>query len=483
MQQRGILLHISSLPSYEDIGTLGEGARRWVDFLAAAKQDYWQVLPVGHTGFGDSPYQTFSVYAGNPYFVDKEHPAAQGAAPLSREGNFKSGNINYGKLYISKYKALRKLNFCKLLAGGGYDKFCRDNAEWLDDYALFMAIKDSKFGASWDTWEDELRFRRPEALRHYRDKLKGDTEFWKGVQYLFFKQWADLRGYANGKNIKIIGDMPIYTAFDSADVWAHPGYFRLDGDLRLREVAGVPPDYFSEKGQIWGNPLYNWDTIKADGYKFWADRLRGAAKLYDSLRIDHFRGFAGYFVIDADADTAAGGHWEQGPGAELFDRVKELGLPLEIIAEDLGTLTPDVYELMERTGYAGMKVLQFALGDDDNPYLPNNYTSDNCVVYTGTHDNPTTAAWYRTLDKDAKAILHKYLKPFGAGCVAHKMIKWAYGSRARTAIIPMQDALNLGSRARMNIPSTASGNWKWRMGEDGMSEGAVQTILELKESK
>jgi len=320
-------------------------------------------------------------------------------------------------------------------------------------------------------------------LQYYRDKLKVDIKFWKNIQYLFFEQWAQLREYANGKGIKIIGDMPIYTAFDSADVWANPQYFQLDKDLRQKKVAGVPPDYFSATGQIWGNPLYDWDFLKADGYKFWVDRLRGASKLYDTLRIDHFRGFADYFVIDHGAKTAAGGKWEKGPGMALFDKIAQLELDMEIIAEDLGELSPAVYKLLKDTGFPGMKILQFSLGGEDDPYLPSNYTTDNCVVYTGTHDNETTAAWYKALDVKCKRRLNKHLKPFTSGSIAHKMIEWAYSSRANTIIIPMQDILNFGAKARMNTPGAASGNWQWRMSAAAMSGEVKNLLLKLVESQ
>jgi len=472
-QKKGILLHIASLPSNEAIGTLGEGAYKFVDFLAESGQKYWQVLPVGHTGFGDSPYQSFSSYAGNPYFVD---------LGTSCGDTSKSNPINYGKLYIDKYKALRE----KLSVADGkeYDNFCRDNSEWLDDYAFFMALKDAHFGVSWDLWEDDLRYCRDGAMKRWRDKLSGEIEFWKGVQFVFFTQWGRLREYASSKGIKIIGDMPIYSAFDSADVWARPDWFRLNNDLKLSQIAGVPPDYFSAKGQLWGNPLYNWQKQRDDGYSFWESRLKASAKLFDVLRIDHFRGFASYFVIDADAETAKDGHWEDGPGAELFDRLegreiikgKHSENGLEIIAEDLGTLTPDVYRLMEHTGYAGMKVLQFGISDGYNPHLPHNFTSDNSVVYTGTHDNDTSAGWYRTLDESSKQRLNEFLVPFRSKKIPHKMIEWAYSSPAHTAIIPMQDILGLGSNGRMNTPSTSFGNWRWRMGINALSDETAEIL-------
>jgi len=546
-KQKGILLHISSLPSNEGIGTLGEDAYKFVDFLVKAGQDYWQVLPVGHTGFGDSPYQSFSSYAGNPYFVDLE---------AVRYGCIKKNcPINYSKLYIDKYRALRK-NLDRVIArsevtkqshrgcsfrgiassakpprndgekrvvtnGDNYSAFCRDNAEWLGDYAFFMALKDAHFGASWDLWEDDLRYRRDGAMKRWRDKLSGEIEFWKGTQFAFFVQWGKLREYASGKGIKIIGDMPIYSAFDSADVWARPEWFRLTDDLKLSKIAGVPPDYFSVKGQLWGNPLYNWKKQRDDGYSFWENRLKASAKLFDVLRIDHFRAFASYFVIDADAETAKDGHWEDGPGAELFDRLEARGIiapsviarseatkqsnakssahgiassakpprnddsnGLEIIAEDLGTLTPDVYRLMEHTGYSGMKVLQFGLSDDDNnPHLPRNYLNDNCIVYTGTHDNDTSAGWYKTLDENSKNRLNKYLKPFRSKRIPHKMIEWAYLSPAHTAIIPMQDVLCLGSNGRMNTPSTGSGNWRWRIGVDMLGDDIAEILREMGQEK
>ena len=464
MKECGVLLHISSLPSIEGIGTLGKGAYEFVDWLSASGFGYWQVLPIGHTGFGDSPYQSFSMYAGNPYFVDLAMACGEDDMPLP----LRSKCIDYGKLYVDKYNSLRGLDFDRIIDKPGFEEFCRLNYWWLDNYAVFMAIKDSLGGASWDAWEDKIRFCDIDRLARIRDELSNEIRFYKYIQYIFFEQWTRLRRYANDRGVKIIGDIPIYTAYDSADVWANPKYFRLGNDLRLKEVAGVPPDYFSKDGQIWGNPLYDWDAVRADGYKLWTDRLDAQAKLYDVLRIDHFRGFAGYFVVDAKASTAAGGHWEAGPREDVFAAWGG-SHSLEIVAEDLGTLTDDVYTLLSKTGFAGTKVLQFSLSDKNNPYLPDNYTTDNCVVYTGTHDNVTTVDWYEGLKAADRAKLRKYLAPYNGDNIVDRMIEWAYSSRAKISIIPMQDLLGLGKPARMNTPSVPGGNWRWRMDRDSLS--------------
>lgn len=454
MKKRGILLHISSLPNEYGIGSFGKCAYDFVDFLVEAGQHYWQVLPLGHTGFGDSPYQTFSAYAGNPYFIDIDILIENGY--LTKAAKLK--NLNYGTLFKNRYKLLKQLDLSRL--DGGFDDFCLEQAFWLEDYGLFMALKNHFGGISFDSWEQDIRLKKADAAARYSELLKREVKWWKAIQYLFYSQWEKLKSYANSKYIKIIGDMPIYVAYDSADVWANPEMFQLDDNRKMTSFAGVPPDSFSEIGQLWGNPLYDWKYAENSDFKWWVQRILNAKKLFDLVRIDHFRGFAGYFSIPMGAATAATGHWEKGEGQKLFEKLK--GCNCDIIAEDLGVITEDVVQLLDKTGYPGMKVLQFMLGYE-NPYNPVNYQTDNCIVYTGTHDNNTTVGWYNSLLPFQKQQVDEICKNFHEEKISYKMMELAYSSRAKIAIIPMQDVLSLGKRARMNIPSTAAGNWKWRL--------------------
>ena len=469
MRASGILLHISSLPSPHGIGTMGAAAKDFVDFLVKAGQAYWQILPVCPTSYGDSPYQSFSTFAGNPYFIDLDLLAKAG---LLQPEEYESidwestpGCVNYGALYQKRYVVLHKA-CARLLAAppADYADFLAKNAFWLPDYALFMALKDAHNGVCWQQWEEPLRRREPETLAAARAKYAADIDFWQAVQYLFYTQWHDLKAYANAQGIEIIGDLPIYVAEDSVDVWSCPQEFQLDENLVPTEVAGCPPDGFSATGQLWGNPLYNWEEMHKTGYKWWLKRIGKSKENFDMLRIDHFRAFDTYYAIPYGHKTAENGTWEKGPGMELFNAIKnDLGY-VNIIAEDLGDIFDSVKELLRDTGFPGMRVLQFGFNSDntDNDHLPHNYPK-NCCAYTGTHDNSTIMQWYREADPKSRAMARRYVKPrlferFSAACV-----RVVYASPANLAIIPMQDILGLGADARMNVPSTVGGNWKWRM--------------------
>ena len=463
----GILLHLSSLPSATGIGTMGREARKFVDFLALAGQRYWQILPVCPTSYGDSPYQSFSTFAGNPYFIDLDLLARDGLLEPEEYKDMDWGGtpdqVDYAVIYEKRYPVLRKA-CTRLLAAppADYEAFCRDNAFWLPDYALFMALKTAHKGAAWHDWEPELVRRDPTALEKARRTYADEIGFWQAVQYLFFTQWSALKTYANEKGVQIIGDLPIYVAADSVDVWASPEEFQLDEDLLPTEVAGCPPDAFSATGQLWGNPLYDWEEMKKTGYAWWVRRIRHTCEIYDVVRIDHFRGFAGYYAIPYGDKTAVGGRWRTGPGIDLFRTIeRELGRR-EIIAEDLGFLTPDVYELLAATGYPGMKVLEFAFDSrDGGGYLPHSYPR-TCVAYTGTHDNEPANGWFANTNEYARARAVDYLQLTEAEGYNWGMLRGIWSSVADLAIVQAQDILGLGCEARMNTPSVPSGNWSWR---------------------
>lgn len=467
MRTSGILMPISSLPSEYGIGTMGKEARKFADFLAKAGQTYWQILPVCPTSYGDSPYQSFSSQAGNPYFIDLEMLCEE---KLLKEKECKAYNwgkkkteVDYGILYENRYALLKEAyaRFKKKMPED-FKAFCKKEKGWLDDYAVFMALKDANAGAPWSEWEKGYRFREEEAMKKAGKKYKDEIEFYKVLQYLFYKQWRSLKKYTNRKGIQIIGDVPIYVAGDSADVWANPGQFYLDKELKPIEVAGCPPDAFSDDGQLWGNPLFRWDVMKEDGYAWWTNRIRAMSKLYDVVRIDHFRGFDSYYAIPAGDDTAKNGRWKKGPGMELFQVLeKKLG-KLNIIVEDLGFLTPSVRKLVKDSGFPGMKVLQFAFDPrEESDYLPHNYTRHS-VVYTGTHDNDTILGWKETSPKESVEFASRYLHITPEEGYNWGMMRGAWASVSELAIVPMQDILGLGSKARMNTPSTLGCNWKWR---------------------
>lgn len=469
MRQAGILMAITSLPSPWGVGTLGGEARKFLDFLVQAGQSYWQVLPIGPTSFGDSPYQSFSTFAGNPYLIDLDDLCADGLLKPEEYQQKDWGNdplrVDYGLLYQNRFSVLEKA--VQRLRGGRPNEltlFCEREAEWLENYALFMALKGRFNGAPWSRWPDPLRRREPSALAEAARELDEAVWFWKGVQYLFFSQWSRLKQQAKEQGISIIGDLPIYVAEDSADVWAHPEQFQMDGDLHCAAVAGCPPDGFSADGQRWGNPLFDWNRMKADGYQWWIRRISFQFQLYDVVRIDHFRGFESYYAIPADAETAQTGCWMPGPGLDFFNTLEGAIGKRPIIAEDLGFLTPSVYKLLDDTGFPGMKVLEFAFDSRDGSgrvYQPHNYPQ-NCVAYVGTHDNDTALGWLAEADPADTAFAREYLHLDKAEGENWGMMRAIWASTANCAIVQMQDLLGLGSDGRMNIPSTIGNNWRWR---------------------
>ncbi len=468
MRSSGVLLHISSLPSPYGIGTMGREAYRFVDFLKKSGQSYWQILPICPTGYGDSPYQSFSSFAGNPYFIDLDMLVRDGLitkAEIAQSGLENDAFVDYEKQYEKRFPLLRKAydRFAKKITNE-FMNFCKEEAAWLDDYSLFMAIKNDLGGIPFEQWEKGLKFRRASAIERAERRLGREMGFYKFLQYKFAEQWGALKAYANKNGIKIIGDLPIYVARDSADVWTNPSAFMLDRDLTPKLVAGCPPDAFSEDGQLWGNPVYNWTYLKKHGYDFWCRRIARQMKFYDVLRIDHFRGFESFYTIPYGNETARGGAWKKGPGMSLFNAIKnELG-KLDIIAEDLGYITPEVAKLLKNCGYPGMKVLQFAFDSrEESNYLPHTYKNRNSVVYVGTHDNDTAEGWMTSAAPEDVEYAKRYLGLTAKEGYAWGLIRGAAATVSDTAIYTMQDLLSLGSEARMNTPSVAQGNWRWRM--------------------
>lgn len=480
MRTSGVLMHISSLPSNYGIGTLGQEAYNFVDFLVKAGQTYWQILPICPTSYGDSPYQTFSSFAGNPYFIDLDMLIEDGLLEKGECENIKwsdcDTSVDYKIMYDNRFEVLRKAyNRFINSVPSGFERFCKEQDYWLRDYALFMAIKNDT-GTTWNNWEKELKLRHNEALEEYEKKHNSEVVFHKVVQYLFYSQWQKLKEYANNNDIKIIGDLPIYVAVDSADVWANPQLFVLNSDYEPTHVAGCPPDSFSELGQRWGNPLYDWNKMKQYDYAWWVRRLNHITKIYDVTRIDHFRGFDSYYSIDARAKTAKIGVWEKGPGIEFFNCIKEKMGTLNIIAEDLGFLTPSVHKLLKDTGFPGMKILQFGFDSrEDNEYLPHNYTQ-NSVVYTGTHDNDTIIGWINNANKQDVEYIIEYLDLNEHEGYNWGLMKAAWECVSDTAIVTMQDLLGLDSDSRMNIPSTIGVNWKWRMKKESADDELAKKI-------
>ena len=483
----GLLLHPTSLPGGHGIGDLGEAAYHFVDFLVQARQQYWQVLPLGPTGFGDSPYQTFSAFAGQPLLIDLAPLAQAGWVEESvlEEAPANGQVVDYGAVWAFKHRVLH-------LAHAGFkamaddeakaapEAFCREQANWLDDYALFKALKDAHGGAVWSTWPTEVARREPEALEKARDVLADAIGYYRFIQWLFFDQWEKLRKYANERGVQVVGDIPIFIAFDSADAWANPGLFFFDENLNPTVVAGVPPDYFSETGQLWGNPLYRWDEMKAAGYPWWIARMKQALALYDVVRIDHFRGFEAYWEVPAGEETAINGRWVKGPGASLFEAFQAaLGDDLPIIAEDLGLITPEVEALRDRFALPGMKILQFAFSDPANAYLPHNFVP-NCVVYTGTHDNDTSRGWFNAAPEEEKRYALEYMNT-EPEAFTWALIRQGMMSVAKLALFPVQDVLDLGSEARMNTPAVASGNWAWRLGAEDLQGSHAEHLAKLTE--
>lgn len=468
MRTCGVLLPITSLPSKYGIGCFSREAYEFVDKLKAAGQKNWQILPLGPTGYGDSPYQSFSTFAGNPYYIDLEQLIEEGLLTEEECEACDFGDndryVDYEKIYFGRFPILRKA-FERFMPDEEFTGFCEENAYWLEDYSLYMAVKDANGGKSWIEWEEGLRNRQPEALEQAREELKDDVAFYRFQQYEFMKQWTALKSYANDQGIRIIGDIPIYVAFDGADTWANPEMFQFTEENLPSAVAGCPPDAFSATGQLWGNPLYKWEYHKKQGYEWWMRRVKYCFELYDIVRIDHFRGFDAYYSIPYGDKTAENGHWEEGPGYDLFRTMKEKLGDLPIIAEDLGFLTDSVMKLLKDTGYPGMKVLQFAFDSrDESDYQPHLYTN-NCVVYTGTHDNDTVLGWDQAISDADRTYAREYMRNEGSEGeqLAWDFICTALRSVADMAIIPIQDYLALGSEARINTPSTLGDNWKWRM--------------------
>lgn len=492
------MLHPTSLPGRFGIGDLGSGAYQFADFLASTGQRLWQFLPLGPTGYGNSPYQSFSAFAGNPLLISPERLAADeflDPADLENSPFFPEDRVDYGAVIESKMPLLRK-SFDLFEGKAARDKqkefevFCRQNVSWLETYSHFMALKEAHGLVAWNTWEEDIRTRRPGSMDRWDKKLHHEVLYHKYLQYQFFRQWLHLREYCNDRGVRLIGDMPLFVALDSADVWSHPEMFCLDDSAKPTVVAGVPPDYFSKTGQLWGNPIYRWDVMARDGYAWWIERFRATRNLVDTIRLDHFRGFEKYWEIPAADTTALNGRWVTGPGAKFFEAVQKALGRLPIIAEDLGVITSEVETLREQFGFPGMRVLQFAFGKDPKAkdYRPDKYPRD-CVVYTGTHDNNTTIGWFRAEDtKDntqtrEERQMEKQLALSYLGTDGHEInwdfIRLAMMSAADTAIIPMQDILGLGSEARMNLPGRTKGNWAWRFVPDMLTEDVTTRLKKL----
>lgn len=515
----GILMAVSSLPSPYGIGTFGKAAYDFVDFVRACNHKYWQVLPLGPTTYGDSPYQSFSAFAGNPYFVDLDMLVedgllfksellsvdwGDGLVPVQvseddalnnryyQNRDYGIGNenyVSYEKIYNNRFDVLKKAykRFNDKLSEGGdelsenklYESFCKDNAYWLDDYCLFMAVKGHFDNCSWGEWDDDIKFRTPEGIKKYKELLGDEMDFWRFVQYEFDKQWSALKKYANDKNIDIIGDIPIYMGYDSADVWANSGQFLLDENLTPTKVAGVPPDAFSDAGQKWGNPLYDWAKMEADGFSWWKRRMKHSAKIYDVIRIDHFIGIVKYYTIPADMPDAKKGEYEQGPGQKLLDVINEALGDKKLIAEDLGVSLKEVDVILEENKYPSMKVLEFAFGGDrKNPHLPFNYKT-NCVVYGGTHDNETLMGYFEEHGDWDLGYAYDYLDTRDKTAMVNQVFRAGYSSVACLCIFAVQDILKLGNWARMNLPSSLGTNWKWRMKPDALNESHINSMRYL----
>ncbi len=478
----GVLLHPSSLPGPYGIGDLGPEAYRWVETLAAAKQTWWQILPLGPTGYGNSPYQAFSAFAGNVNLLSPELLTRDGLLPdgFFASTPFRADRVDFNTVGPAKAAMVReawsRFGSRSHLLRMAFDDYRERERAWLPEYALFMAIREAFGGAALASWPTDIRRRDPVSLAALGTKLAGEVMIHTFGQFLFDRQWTDLKAFANAKGVKVIGDAPIFVSGDSADVWAHPEQFLLNADGEASVVAGVPPDYFSEDGQLWGNPLYDWDAMERDGYRWWAARLRRQLSQVDLIRLDHFRGFAAAWHVKAGATTAKVGTWVDGPREKLFARLRsDLG-GLPIIAEDLGLITDDVHALREAFGFPGMRVIQFALGGPDNPYWPHNY-EPNTVAYTGTHDNDTTVGWWANLSDADRTKVGEYLGH--AVSEPHwDLIRMASASVAVVAVAPLQDVLGLGGEARMNVPGVAAGNWEWRFRPDQFRAGVIERLAE-----
>lgn len=485
----GILLHPTSLPSPYGIGDLGKSAYQFVDFLSASYQQVWQILPIGPTGYGNSPYLSYSALAGNPLLISPKQLQEDG---LLTEEDFKGlpefpvNRVDYDLVIATKMPLLKKASTkFKALASAKqqqqFQQFCDRHADWLDDYALFMALKEANHGASWNQWEQNIASRQPETLIDWATRLKDDVYFHKFIQYEFFRQWKLLKKYANKKKIRIFGDIPIYVAHDSVDVWAHPEIFCLDeetGEAAL--MAGVPPDYFSATGQLWGNPVYNWEELEKTDFQWWIRRIEGILEYVDLIRIDHFRGFEAFWAVKQGETTAMDGKWLKAPGDKFFTLLKEKLGELPIVAEDLGVITPEVETLRDKFNFPGMKILQFAFDSDRaNQFLPYNYVNRNCIVYTGTHDNDTTVGWFNKRSPEEQARVIDYLGCLCAEGIHWALIRQALASVGNLAIFPLQDTFGLGSEAKMNTPSQAENNWEWRYPAEYLNQGLTDYLKHL----
>lgn len=472
----GLLMAVSALPSEYGIGSFGKACFDWLDFLDKTGTKCWQILPLNPTAYGDSPYQSPASFAGNPYFVDLEELYKEGLLTSDElDGEkCKSERIDYGRLFLTRIAVLKKA-FSRFVKTVEYVRFCHKNKQWLDDYALFFSIKESYDYAPWSSWADEYRIYKNAIER--KNDFECQTEFWRFVQFKFFTQWKKVRDYARSKGIKIIGDIPIYVAYDSVDVWSNTDEYLLDENLNPTFVAGCPPDGFSPDGQLWGNPIYDYAKMEKNGFKWWCSRIKICASLFDIVRIDHFRGFAGYYSVPYGEKTARNGHWEKGPGGKLFDAINQSVPNAKIIAEDLGFLTDNVRELIAYCGYPGMKILQFAFFDEDSEYLPRLYANKDYVVYTGSHDADCTRTWAENIEGDTLKRFKRECSHIKGLNPTYKMIKLAFDSIAELAVIPLQDWLLLGNEeGRMNTPSVAQGNWVWRASSDYASKKLISTI-------
>ena len=482
----GILLHPTSLPGPYGIGSLGDEAYRWIDFLEAAGQRLWQVLPLGPTGYGDSPYQSFSAFAGNPYLIDLERLRAEGLvdeAVLTDPPEFPADEVDFGAVIPFKLSILEHV-FERFEGRAGatyrdeFKAFERAQEYWLEDFALFMALKESHGGRAWNEWDEEVRLRQESALVGARRELDSAIRRHKVWQFLFYRQWLDVKRYANQRGIAVVGDIPIFVSFDSADTWANPELFHLDEAGNPTVIAGVPPDYFSATGQRWGNPLYRWAKMAERGFDWWIHRFRSSLEFYDLIRVDHFRGFEAFWEIPASEPTAVKGRWVRGPGQPFFDALSQALGDLPIIAEDLGVITPEVERLRDENGLPGMRVLQFAFaGDSSDPYQPHNYHS-RTAVYTGTHDNDTTLGWYWSAPEAERDLVRRYLARSDEAIV-WELIRLAHSSVADIAVVPLQDVMALGSEARMNTPGQASGNWGWRFQPEQLERWLAPQLREM----
>lgn len=482
----GILLHPTSLPSKYGIGDFGNDAFRFIDFLVDTKQTLWQILPLGPTGYGNSPYQCFSAFAGNPLLISPDKLIEEDLLKEEDTQNIPDTNpnhVDYGQIINYKISLLRKAyeNFKVISNNDEIEHFKKHNKFWLEDFALFMALKNYHNGIEWPKWEKEIAFRKKDSLKKWKEKLSDEISFQEFIQFMFFKQWKNVKDYANSKGIKIIGDVPIYIAYDSADLWANRNLFTVDDEGKLEFVAGVPPDYFSKTGQLWGNPLYRWDKLEKDDFDWWVKRISKMLELVDIIRIDHFRGFEAYYKIPGNAPTAETGEWVKAPGEKLFKTIiKKLG-NVPILAEDLGVITKEVNELRLKFNFPGMKILQFAFGySGEKRFLPHNHEK-NCVVYTGSHDNDTTKGFFRKereINSDVFKHAQAYMNYYGED-MCSELIRLAYSSVADIVIIPMQDILNLDSDARMNFPGKPDGNWTWRFTWEQINDDIKNRISKL----